>query len=429
MNQRITRYGLLFVALSVLSVKAQAPKPDVMSAASSIHADLTPAASTVPVFSTEPEVVIGNIGDYGSAGNDEAQVAAQVLSWNPDFITTNGGNRDLSGQAGNLDANVGQYYHSYLYPYKGSYGQGSPGGFNRFFPVLGNEDWNSSPNPKDPSYLDYFSLPGNERYYEFVWGPVHCFMLDSDPNEPSGRTASSAQAAWLRGRLSAAREYWKLVFLHHAPYSSGSEHGPDKDLRWPFEAWGASAVFAGHDRLYERLQVGGIPYFVNGAGGAVLDGFAKKHAPESLFRYNAGHGAIRIRADAVSLTVDFINPKGGRIDTFQMSCPWTPTPTPTPTIAPEALNGDGSRPLFVPNPVAEDRSMTVFFPVATQKCEITFLDSQGKSAGIYPFVGVAKAVMEIKGRLKPGLYVAMVRVTGVDGSVKTYKRKLLVTAR
>ena len=27
--------------------------------------------------------------------------------------------------------------------------------------------------PQRPPYLDYFTLPGNERYYDFTWGPVH----------------------------------------------------------------------------------------------------------------------------------------------------------------------------------------------------------------------------------------------------------------
>jgi tartrate-resistant acid phosphatase type 5 len=38
-------------------------------------------------------------------------------------------------------------------------------------------------------------------------------------------------------------------------------------MQWPFAAWGATAVLAGHDHDYERLTVGGLPYFVNGLGG------------------------------------------------------------------------------------------------------------------------------------------------------------------
>ena len=47
-------------------------------------------------------------------------------------------------------------------------------------------------------YLDYFTLPGNERYYDVAIGPVHLFAVDSDPREPDGNTEGSVQARWLR---------------------------------------------------------------------------------------------------------------------------------------------------------------------------------------------------------------------------------------
>jgi hypothetical protein len=65
---------------------------------------------------------------------------------------------------------------------------------NQFFPTLGNHDWYT---PGAQPYLDYFHLPGNERYYDFVWGPVHFFAIDSDENEPDGVNQSSVQAKWL----------------------------------------------------------------------------------------------------------------------------------------------------------------------------------------------------------------------------------------
>src|SRR5262245_17274080 len=55
------------------------------------------------------------IGDYGSAGPVEADVAALVKSWNPDFIVTVGDNNYTSGSAATIDANIGQYYHDYIY--------------------------------------------------------------------------------------------------------------------------------------------------------------------------------------------------------------------------------------------------------------------------------------------------------------------------
>src|SRR4051812_23828506 len=108
------------------------------------------------------------IGDFGWGGQAPADVARLVASWNSDFVITMGDNNYEEGAASTIDANIGQYYHNYIAPYNGSYGPGAE--TNRFFPSLGNHDWDT-PNAKP--YLDYFTLPGNERYYDFVEGPVH----------------------------------------------------------------------------------------------------------------------------------------------------------------------------------------------------------------------------------------------------------------
>ena len=44
-------------------------------------------------------------------------------------------------------------------------------------------------------------------------------------------------------------------------------------MQWPFQAWGADAVLAGHVHNYERLDKNGLPYFVNGSGGNSLYGY------------------------------------------------------------------------------------------------------------------------------------------------------------
>lgn len=71
----------------------------------------------------------------------------------------------------------------------------------------------------------------------------------SDCNEPDGTTSTSVQAQWLQASLAASTAVWKFVLLHHSPYSSGSTHGTNPRTQWPFEAWGAHAVFSGHDHV------------------------------------------------------------------------------------------------------------------------------------------------------------------------------------
>ena len=121
------------------------------------------------------------IGDYGSGSEHEAAVAGLVNSWGPEFIITTGDNNYDTGSAATIDAHIGQFYHSYIGDYGGAYGEGAA--TNQFFPSLGNHDWYTS---NAQPYLDYFNLPGNERYYRFTWGSVAFFAIDSDPNEPDG---------------------------------------------------------------------------------------------------------------------------------------------------------------------------------------------------------------------------------------------------
>jgi hypothetical protein len=256
------------------------------------------------------------IGDYGLAGTPEADVSTLVKSWQPDFVVTLGDNNYPSGSASTIDANIGQYYHEFISPYSGIYGAGAA--FNRFFPVLGNHDWGT---PNAQPYLDYFTLPvnplANERYYDFVRGPVHFFMLDSDASEPDGNTASSAQAAWLQAALASSVSRWNIVLLHHAPFSSGSGHGSDPVLQWPFQQWGADAVLAGHDHTYERLVRGGFPYFVNGLGGASIYGFNTPVAG-SLRRYNSDYGAMLVDASTTDMAFQFISRTGAVQDTYRL---------------------------------------------------------------------------------------------------------------
>lgn len=272
-------------------------------------------ARPVQLATMEPgasSVVFAVIGDYGVAGQPEADVATLVKSWNPDFIVTVGDNNYPDGAAATIDANIGQYYHDYIYPYTGRYGAGAT--TNRFFPSLGNHDWiTSGAKP----YLKYFTLPGNERYYDFVWGPVHCFIIDSDSHEPDGVNSNSTQGRWLQTKLAASTAAWQLVFLHHPPYSSSSAHGSHPKQQWPYQAWGAEVVLAGHDHTYERLVIGGLPYFVNGIGGRSLYEFATP-LPGSQVRYNADYGAMRVTADQGRITFEAITRAGAVVDTYTL---------------------------------------------------------------------------------------------------------------
>ena len=287
------------------------------SSTASATASTTPAAAPAATETRQPPVRIAVIGDYGLAGPAEEQVARLVISWQPDLIITTGDNNYPDGEAATIDENIGQYYQSYIYPYLGAYGPGADR--NRFFPTLGNHDWNTS---GAQPYLEYFTLPGNERYYEYTWGAVHFFAVSSDSREPDGVGRSSVQAAWLQERLAAATLPWKVVYFHQPPYSSGY-HGSVDWMRWPFKEWGASLVLAGHDHTYERLEIDGLTYIVNGIGGGPIYPFIFP-LDGSQARYNDAHGALLIEADAEQLTGTFTSIDGTNSDQFVLLMPVKP---------------------------------------------------------------------------------------------------------
>ncbi|MFK7908111.1 MAG: metallophosphoesterase [Chitinophagales bacterium] len=250
------------------------------------------------------------IGDYGVGDEQEEKVADLVKSWNPDFILTVGDNNYPNGTASTIDDNIGKYYSDFIAPYQGAYGEGASE--NKFFPVAGNHDYYTE---GAAPFYDYFQLPNNERYYDFVKGDVHFFGLNSNFQEPDGITSTSLQAQWLQEKLTQSTAKWKIVYLHHPPYSSGS-HGSTHDLQWDFAEWGATAVIAGHDHHYERSHVDGVLYFVNGTGGRYLYNFGAPN-PETQIRYRQ-HGAMLIEANKKYIRFQFRSPKNIPLDDYRL---------------------------------------------------------------------------------------------------------------
>jgi tartrate-resistant acid phosphatase type 5 len=269
------------------------------------------------------------IGDYGVDDENEAAVAELVASWDPDYIITTGDDYySVAGGkgTGKYDESTGAYYGDWLRDITTT-GRRCPEGrapVNAFFPSLGNHDYKeATPGPK--TYLKYFELPGagftnssdNERYYDFVQGPIHFFVLNTNEEEPDGVTGTSRQARWLRAQLAASTSTWNVVYGHHPPYSSDLIHGSMPYMQWPFAEWGADVVLAGHAHAYERIERDGIVYFVNGIGGATryFFGFPVKG---SRSRYNADWGAQKVTATAVSLTFELWNVERRLIDTYTL---------------------------------------------------------------------------------------------------------------
>ncbi len=306
-----TFFGFLVTVL-VLTTLTLAAEPDPATA------NLDHAISLPLIVKSRP-TRFAVIGDYGYAGQPEADVAALVRSWDPEFIVTTGDNNYPDGLTETINANIGQYYGPYILTTRAGEMQEFLGGeTNRFYPALGNHDWDAiscSGSFCTGPYFDYFQLPGNERYYDFVWGEVHIFIVNSMKQEPDGDAWYSPQANWLQARLAASNSPWDIVVFHHPPYSSGIDHGSSVRMRWPFETWGAEAVMSGHEHNYERLAVGGIPYFINGLGGYSIYDFGTP-LRQSQERYNQDYGAMLVEATPSTITYRFYSRAGVLVDEF-----------------------------------------------------------------------------------------------------------------
>ena len=221
---------------------------------------------------------------------------------------------------------------------------------NVYFPALGNHDRQGRGRTAD-TYRAYFSVPENggdtERYYAFTYATSRFLVLDS--NEYS--FALTDQTAWIEGELIAARQdpAIKHVFcvMHHPPFSI-SLHGGNRDLRerWTplFEKYNVTAVFSGHDHVYERAEHDGIRYFVSGGGGAPL--YARRPRPEALDgeatkKYERVYHYLRVSLTGNRIEVTGIRADGTTIETTT----WTEgpdVPAQAPAAAPRVAGGAGA---------------------------------------------------------------------------------------
>lgn len=196
-----------------------------------------------------------------------------------------------------------------------------------------------------------FSESENLRFFDVRLGTasgpssVHLFIFDSNPTTPYGQfpqdrpvpnrdgsnspyTEIATQGAWLQQRLAASTARWKIVIFHDPPYNSaaGAESAVYQYdyMRWPFQAWGATAVISGHVHNYERLEMPDansnrepvygqptIPYFVNGAGGFIPEqGFDPSFVINGSKVRVSEYGAQLVTADENSINFLFFDLNG-----------------------------------------------------------------------------------------------------------------------
>lgn len=292
--------------------------------------------TTSPLFAMEEEekdekgpisVRFAVIGDYGTGSNGAQKVSSLVKNWDPDFIMTTGDNNYPKGEAETIDKNIGAFYSPHIYPYRGEYEQPSVT-HNRFWPCLGNHDFGKNGDARP--YFDYFPVLNNQFYYDFVEGNVHFFSVCSDRKCPDGISPQSKQMLWLKEKIQESQQLWKIVYFHHPTYSSGAispgggwpseylEKNRERKIDLPFSEWGVSAVLSGHLHLYERFDINGIPYIINGLGGD--EGYYKfsDEQPESITRFAGEDGAMLMEGNDKELSFKFVTTSGKIVDDFSL---------------------------------------------------------------------------------------------------------------
>jgi hypothetical protein len=143
------------------------------------------------------------------------------------------------------------------------------------------------------------------------------------------------QYDWLENELKQSKAVWKIVLLHHAPYSSDDDdygnswQGPT-DLGDPqirklvplFDKYNVDFVMFGHLHCYERSwplknntidSQNGTVYLMTGGAGGSLENFAPHHTWFNAKTFRGYHYSVA-NVFENSIRIDTYNIDGGLID-------------------------------------------------------------------------------------------------------------------
>jgi predicted phosphodiesterase len=177
------------------------------------------------------------------------------------------------------------------------------------------------------NYVKYFG-PANATSgtkpehlnHTFRWENTRFILVNGLSNWKSG-----VERDWLERALDDADIekgiLWRVVVVHHGPYSSGPHGGNprfnDARLVPLFKQHKVDIVFSGHDHIYERGLGGGLPFIVTGGGGAPVYR-VKKRIPESRHAEAVRH-FIEAEVTAKTMTLTAVRADGSHIERCALS--------------------------------------------------------------------------------------------------------------
>ena len=199
-------------------------------------------------YATTPDLHVAVAGDIGDSGDRLDATGAAMGSIAHDFpydvLLLLGDNVYPSGDPKRLPATVYRAFADVLED-------------AQLLAILGNHDVEDH---HGAAQLKALSMDG--RWWAKQIGETLFIGLDS--NQPD----NPRQLTFLKRTLATADARWKIVALHHPPYSAGYQGSSEnvRDMFAPiFEKCGVQLVLSGHDHDYQRSKViNGVTYVVSG---------------------------------------------------------------------------------------------------------------------------------------------------------------------
>jgi hypothetical protein len=254
-------------------------------------------------------------------------------------------------QQATSDLLIDRGYHRILALGDNQYDTGTLAAFNTVFdpswgrvkplisPIAGNHEY-TDPAGGAQGYFDYFNGAGQatgpagtrgEGWYDFTLGAWHIIALNSDCADVGGCDATSAQYAWLDGKLNASSAACTLVYWHHPRFSSGN--GQDAPVMQPI--WQdlvdrhADLVLNGHSHGYEQFNAmdgtgapdaSGVQEIVVGTGGEDFYPLTNATTGSSQVKIANTFGVLRLSLHPASYDWKFISIAGQTLTSGSRDC-------------------------------------------------------------------------------------------------------------
>jgi predicted phosphodiesterase len=273
----------------------------------------------------ETPTVFGMLGDSGQPNPTSLTatglVADKIKEANPDFVIHLGDSN--YGEPLDLQADLLDFWQGYL---------------NRMYIAFGNHDLDYDYGssildnlPRVNNAIGPSKRADNLLCYDFVQGQVHFFVLNSgdtaagdglnETNDPNIQL--EAQLTELVPKIENSTSQWKIILVHRPPYTNSSHAPGSIPLRLDYASLGIDAVISAHDHVYEYIEKDGVPYFVQGLGGANIYNLNAPYIDGTIFAYNDKYAYTMLTATTTRLKFDTYSVDDDLVDsrTFNKTAP------------------------------------------------------------------------------------------------------------